>query len=459
MIGPDLEQFAEELSAYLDDELSDDQREIVEEKLRRSEPARRLLEELRTTSRIVSALPRHEAPPSVVENLNAQLERTQLLAGLDSAETVVATKRTGWRRRLSMAAMIAVVTIGGWWIISGPGSPPSGLNRQRLTLLDQHAPRDDLSNLDTPLSPGVTGSSEGREQNKKTLKSADVETKLAAGVPLKALRGHDFANEPIHLEIPVQYESEQAGLLVRLSRKLASADAVDLASDSSGHSPTGAFYYRGHSGLNYKKGSSKQILVRATRKQVDQILKELRTARNGSQVRLRAGAMTLRGLRKASEVLALLVTPDVDRETGAANQTKAEKTYLDDVLVSLGIDPETFHQSGKRRQAGRPPGETVAMAERFDGDLPGVAKSPKRGKTSAKRARKRRAVPNEANRRLALRKDSVANTGIEISGNATAKDDAASAETYVTFVIEIPVTKRVSEPTRSEPNGRKKNAQ
>ena len=80
----DMERLGEQLSAYLDGELSEQEKALVERALREDAGARRLLDELRRMAANVESLPRHAAPDSILEDVRFQLERSELLG--DSIE-------------------------------------------------------------------------------------------------------------------------------------------------------------------------------------------------------------------------------------------------------------------------------------------------------------------------------------------------------------------------------------
>jgi hypothetical protein len=92
--------FDEQLSAYLDGELSRDEREEVEARLREDALARRRLEELKDIVRQVSALPRETLAPEEAERIAASL---RLASGPKTS--VLHT----WRRPMALAASVTLV--------------------------------------------------------------------------------------------------------------------------------------------------------------------------------------------------------------------------------------------------------------------------------------------------------------------------------------------------------------
>ena len=79
------QQLEGQLSAYLDNELSETERAEIEAFLAEYEEARELLAELRATIEIVKQLPRAKASDQMMDGLRARLERDALL-GQTSAQ-------------------------------------------------------------------------------------------------------------------------------------------------------------------------------------------------------------------------------------------------------------------------------------------------------------------------------------------------------------------------------------
>jgi len=100
----------EQLTAYLDGELSDAERAAVEQWLAVDADARRMLEELRRTARLVGSLPRERTPAGMSDALRARLERASLLG---EAAGALPRSRTSWLRPVALAASIMLVcTVG-----------------------------------------------------------------------------------------------------------------------------------------------------------------------------------------------------------------------------------------------------------------------------------------------------------------------------------------------------------
>lgn len=102
------------LTAYLDGQLSPEERAEVEALLERDPEARKLLDELRRTSELVGSLPRATAPTGFNDRLIERLER-QALLGDESFAPTSGRRVLSWARGIAAAASIALVAAGGWW--------------------------------------------------------------------------------------------------------------------------------------------------------------------------------------------------------------------------------------------------------------------------------------------------------------------------------------------------------
>ncbi len=121
-------QKLEQLSAYLDGELTAAERADVERLLAGDAEARSLLAELKQVSRLVSSVPRDAAPGNLADLVTARMERESLI-GEPSRESSAALTLLRWSRPLTMAACLAIVGTVGWlaWptLTTGPQKPAS----------------------------------------------------------------------------------------------------------------------------------------------------------------------------------------------------------------------------------------------------------------------------------------------------------------------------------------------
>jgi len=118
------QQLEEQLSAYIDDELSPEERQEVETLLAVDAEARALLAELWVTTESVRSLPRARASDDLLETMRSRLERQALLGE-------VPTEHHARRSRVSLsghwvaaAAVIAMTTVAGYimWSFRDHGS-------------------------------------------------------------------------------------------------------------------------------------------------------------------------------------------------------------------------------------------------------------------------------------------------------------------------------------------------
>ncbi len=116
----------EQLSAYLDGELSDAERAAVEAYLAEDEVARRTLADLRRAAGLLRTLPRAKAPDGLLELVCAQLERQELLG--ESAASPAAGPRRGRvvGRWLASAAVLAMATTAGYLTFEHLRTEPAG---------------------------------------------------------------------------------------------------------------------------------------------------------------------------------------------------------------------------------------------------------------------------------------------------------------------------------------------
>lgn len=124
------------LSAYLDGELSEEERAEVRAWVEQYADARALLDELRATVEVLGSLPRAEASGEMLEGLRSRLERRALLDELPESageETPVPMFSVG--RWLSAAAVIALsgVALYFTWSSQEPGT----VDRDRFARLDK----------------------------------------------------------------------------------------------------------------------------------------------------------------------------------------------------------------------------------------------------------------------------------------------------------------------------------
>ncbi len=111
---PDRSDYLEQqLSAYLDGEVTDAERAEVEAYLAASEDARRVFEDLRRNAELLRSLPRAKAPDGLPELVTAELERRELLGEEPLGEPGSRPAARGAGRWLASAAVIVLAASAG----------------------------------------------------------------------------------------------------------------------------------------------------------------------------------------------------------------------------------------------------------------------------------------------------------------------------------------------------------
>jgi len=172
----------EQLTAYLDGELSGSERAEVEQLLADDDNARKLLETLRQTSRLVGSLPRGRAPANLAKTVTARLERDALLGDTSDA-AVMDKRRSTWWRALSIAAGVALVVTAGWLVL--PQLPVGKQAEQPMMLADNEGARnreDEDNAAIEPLSSDRLAMSKGKDEKAADRQGGDrFESALSLG--------------------------------------------------------------------------------------------------------------------------------------------------------------------------------------------------------------------------------------------------------------------------------------
>jgi len=119
-------QLEEQLSAYLDGELTEPQRAVVEAFLAEDADARRLLDELKTTVEALKGLERAEASEQFSRNLRARLERRALLGNQRTGRTAPPPIPSRLGRWMAAAAVLALAFVGTFvtWTVTHQKNGP-----------------------------------------------------------------------------------------------------------------------------------------------------------------------------------------------------------------------------------------------------------------------------------------------------------------------------------------------
>ncbi len=356
MAESDREQLGEWLSAYIDGELSPEETKQVERFLREDAEARRTLHELRRTVNLVSSLPRHPAPDSVAEDVRVHIERSALLGDSGQSPIVAGGRRSPALALLAAAAAVALVAIG-LPIMTGNRQP--GPDSEKVALAPEGkdsghrlAETPDLSHGGRALEV-ANSKEEPPDAERKILDSATLDQKLQAGKTLTCIREHRFSNEPVRLQVTVADAAQRDAVEMRLVSYLAERGAIELGTtDMDGKksgTPVHGFVYRGDAGRNAFEPAQRQVLVRATRRQLDGMIEELdRVASPEDKVALTSGPVSVEGLRGVQAALtgvpeSIVVArrarvPNDTTDTAmaaAANSSQAGREAVGELTTSL----------------------------------------------------------------------------------------------------------------------------
>lgn len=228
MTPEELEQLEEQLSAYVDGELTADERSKVEAALAESPEARQRLEELRQVSRLVGTLPRGEAPEDLHEALFARLEREQLY---DSTETPTLAPATppgalSFGRLVGAAAVILLAVLTGYLTIDfvqeshrrpveiadagKVGEPGDDLEIEKGTPAEDAPKRPtDKPSVESPLAPKKSVIASRDEDKPESLGYAVAEPPAAKpALPKEAIAQTDAASKEA---APTREVAERSG--------------------------------------------------------------------------------------------------------------------------------------------------------------------------------------------------------------------------------------------------------
>ncbi len=123
------QEIGEQLSAYLDGELSEAEARRLEEAVRADAELAGELNSLRAVRGLLRELPRERAPAGMTEGIVARAERSRLLTG----PGVPGRRGFSWPRRLAVAAAVLIAVGAGLVLMSLPPKP-AGRGRDKTTL-------------------------------------------------------------------------------------------------------------------------------------------------------------------------------------------------------------------------------------------------------------------------------------------------------------------------------------
>ncbi len=384
----DQDKLGEWLSAYLDGELDAEERALVDRLLRDDETARHLYDELRRSVSLISSLPRQPAPPSIAEDVQAHAERATLLGDTELSSVAPQAEprsRSPFLRILSMAAMVGLVAVGTWYV-STEVSDPVGTGQQVAMVTENRAlaPVEKEEAKRGAAAEKTDGSVVG-DLGQDLVAAAGFGQKLRNGMGIDAVLTHPFANEVVHLQVAVAGESNRDTVTAKLVAYLEGGRSIDLREITLGADKTargvskGAYHYEGKDGKNFSNEGERQILIRATREQLDGLLDELARATGDSdRIALSAGPLSMKGVARsraalygleASPQFAYTTSDDVGSSVPqrteldvAPRQNEAVPPggLLEGVLRVAGIDPGMFRDLAAESAKPAAPGSSTA---------------------------------------------------------------------------------------------------
>lgn len=158
MSTPDRDKLEMQLSAYLDNELSDAERREVETILARDPAARQSLDELRATVEGLKTLPRAEMAHDIMGELRTRMERRALLGEEDAGPAASPTSSSGVRW-LATAAVLAFTCTAGYviWSFTTPdyfdAGPQYAFNEAKTPSEPRAVSADPAPEMAQPASP------------------------------------------------------------------------------------------------------------------------------------------------------------------------------------------------------------------------------------------------------------------------------------------------------------------
>lgn len=377
MSALDQEQLGELLSAYVDGEVTPVEKALVERLLREDEGVRRRLDEMRRTVHWVQGLPRHAAPGSIAENIDGLIQRAELLGDVPRARGQGAHPRW-WARRLAVAAVVGLAVWGGWW--SYQSAFWGARDRAGKVVVDSSARKD------APLAkPEVDSFGERTAARSEASRPGPTFVeRWNAGEDVSSLRKHEFANEPVRIQLTARDAQERDRLLSQVEKRLQSENVVELAAlgESRGRRDEvpPSVYVKGSPGTNFLDASQQQLLVNALPEQIDRVLDEVqKTAAQPESVELAIANKKTRGiansrseLQQFNQVIQPIAPPSVP-----AAESKDEKAEV------VGDEKRSSYFVGLFRAFGleealKPPEATTARQGQgpMNADLPSTLPGP-----------------------------------------------------------------------------------
>ncbi len=374
------EQLSELLSSYLDGEVTERERAVVERALRDDPSARRLLEELRAVAHAVAGLPRHAAPATLESDLAAQLERSALIGGDDEPFSHRTARGSNRASRFAVAAMFGVVVLAGWWFLVHDGGKSSGGPGQSIVMTDSNTTRSPAEAITPATGDAIFRRSRARESDDRA-QPLPVESRIAAGVAPKELLTQSFGVETVRLQVAATNTVERDAMASRLADRLTRRNTENLArrdDRSAGQKERiQSFYLVGKPGVNFADARQQQVLVRVPRSEAAAVVDELAAVAGAEdRIELRAGPIAVKG----AETARVLLRGEERKDAAAASDDQVDQ--VDAIAASKpnsDKEPAGFNLlTGLMKVVGlaeksKGPMESKAEPEEADADRTAVA--------------------------------------------------------------------------------------
>ncbi|MCK4658227.1 MAG: zf-HC2 domain-containing protein [Phycisphaerae bacterium] len=315
MLSQDEDQLGEQLSAYLDGELSEAEAAEVE-RLTASDPqVREMLDELRQTVAAVRSLPRRLAPEQLLADIADRIKHAQPPDGVREQASLAHPKRRPSRRLLAMAAIVIFAVGAGFWALTRMNLSVSS-RRQQVVLREPEMPADSRQHAakaakptrhkkgrGAPHTPHVTkgvtmetnefeavpessaalGESLAVRQLSPPAEPlrppASLETKLRCGIKPAEVLEHSFSDEAIRLSASFPNAQSREMTRDKMLEFMASRDIPSLRTDALADAdpvPSSlTFFVEGESPANFPVAAGdRQLLVRMPAEQLDALVLE-----------------------------------------------------------------------------------------------------------------------------------------------------------------------------------------
>ncbi len=227
------EQLESQLSAYLDGELTAEERAEVDALLADDAGARAVLDELRATVEAVGALPRAKARPELAEALRSRMERRALLGEREPASRRASSAGVWGGRWVAAAAVIGLAFVAGYfiWPAGDEGTKHAGekfaLDTREQEPAAPHAEAPAIrEEVESDLAASATAGSQADEKAAEHTIDEFVQAPPPAAPPGTAGR------------LTVNRETETLGDKLGLEQRVATPASEDTALNAAVPAPT-----------------------------------------------------------------------------------------------------------------------------------------------------------------------------------------------------------------------------